>query len=107
MKVRRTSFEKKQFSYKKDCRNAYGENDKASRRIIRLRKKMISKSYRRTIKDILSTQIDHTDESSIFKVESKTKSTLKKNWKKHPDIPLGEYVRLQRIKFKNRTNKSD
>ena len=104
MKIRKTPYEKKQFSYKKDCRNAYGENDKASRRIIRLRKKMISKSYRRTVKNILSTHIDHADESSVFKLESKTKSTNRKYWKKHADIPLGEHIKLQNIRLKNKTS---
>ncbi len=105
MKTRKTPYEKKQFSYKKDCRNAYGENDKASRKIIRLRKRMINKSYRRTVKTILTSHLDHNDEDSAFKLESKTKSTHRKYWKKYPDIPLGKYIKIQKIRLKNRKKK--
>jgi hypothetical protein len=36
--VKRNPGEKKRLSYAKDCRNSYGENDKASRKLIPLRK---------------------------------------------------------------------
>lgn len=94
MKPRKTPQEKKRLSYQKDCRNSYGENDKASRKAIRKRKSWVNKSYRRTINQVLqnSTNLEESNE----KLQNKIKEVKRKNWKKHPDTPLGEYLREKR-----------
>ena len=78
-----TPQEKKRLSLKKDCRNTYGENDKSSRKSIRLRKRSVNRSYRREVRQV----IDFSDEEGI---QSETQSVQRKNWKKCSDMPLGE-----------------
>jgi hypothetical protein len=49
-KRRRTPQEKKVLSYAKDCRNAYGENDKSARKVIPRRKQQQRQNERRVLK---------------------------------------------------------
>src|SRR5688500_6052781 len=92
MKVQRTPQEKKRLSYEKDCRNNYGQNDKASRKAIRRRKKWVNHSYRRTIKQTLKAAIKNAD-PEFENVRNKVKSVKRKFWKKLADAPLGEHLK--------------
>lgn len=79
-----TPQEKKRHSLSKDCRNCYGENDKASRQAIRLRKRWVNRSYRRSVQQKLQQVDDFTQE--------KVSEVARKQWKKIADQPLGEML---------------
>ncbi len=61
---RKTPQEKKKYSYAKDRRNAYGENDKSSRKNIPRRKKAPHRANRRRAGQILETITGAVDESA-------------------------------------------
>jgi hypothetical protein len=92
MKKVKSPQEKKALSYAKDRRNDYGENDKASRRIIPLRKAKAHRSFRKKLSDILQKSLVVKDSESLEIIENEVKSIRKDNWKKYPDGPLGKYV---------------
>ena len=84
--------EKKRLSYAKDRRNTYGENDKASRKNISLRKASVNRIYRRKVNETLQ-QVDASCDLEIAEsVEVATLEIQRKDWKKTPDTPLGETV---------------
>jgi hypothetical protein len=84
--------EKKALSYAKDCRNTYGQNDKASRKIIPLRKAKVNRGYRRKVNEVLH-QIDPNGDTGIADtVESAARNVKRVYWKKAPDQALGEVV---------------
>lgn len=90
--TRRTPQEKKALSYAKDRRNRYRRNDKASRKIIPLRKAGVNRRYRRKIDDILHKITDPGDIQHI-EVTTDDAAALKRDfWKKSSDTPLGEVV---------------
>lgn len=93
MSERKTPQEKKALSYKKDRRNVYGANDKASRKNIPLRKKKQNRAYRKKANQILSEAQDAIDFEEIELIENDVKSVKKGDWKKNPDAPLGEVVK--------------
>lgn len=76
--------EKKALSYKKDRRNTYGENDKSSRKNIRLGKKLSRRKMRRLGKG--DFQADDGQVEAVLKKEA--------HWRfeKFPDAPLGGFV---------------
>jgi len=90
MKTFRTPQEKKRLSYKKDCRNTYGENDKASRKAIPKHKRWVNKTYRRDIKQAIDVALKHED---MDIVENAIKEVSRKPWKKFSDKPLGAYLK--------------
>jgi len=105
----RSPQEKKALSYQKDCRNTYGENDKASRKAIPLRKAASIRSERRKLNASVENEV-----KGIGVAE--TPRTNKKAWKKSSDTPIGEIVpyRLknrQTVKFnakaKRRTRQAE
>ncbi len=91
----KTPQEKKALSYSKDCRNTYGENEKASRKNIPLRKAKSNRSYRKKVNDVLNQSLKVADSESIDFIENTVKSIKGDNWKKCPDMPLGEVVERQ------------
>ena len=52
--TKKTPQEKKRLSYERDRRNAYGENDKGSRKSIPLRKRNVVRAYRKLTKQRLA-----------------------------------------------------
>ena len=96
IKKRRTPQEKKALSYQKDCRNAYGQSDKGSRKIIPIRKRWVNRTYRRTIKHLLATTPDHPDEELNVEMDIKTQNKKRPFWRKFPDTPLGEFIKHKR-----------
>jgi len=95
VKRKLTPQEKKELSYERDRRNAYGENDKASRKAIPLRKRIVARSYRRSTKQQLpeSPVVASTDD--LDDAEARVRSVRRSEWKKWPDIPLGEFIARQ------------
>ena len=81
---RKTPQEKKVLSYQKDRRNAYGQNDKASRKAIPQRKRLAHRSLRRAAKTALTTTSD------VSVMPSRPASW--KAWQKHPDRPLADHL---------------
>lgn len=100
MKQSRTPQEKKQLSYARDCRNWYGENDKASRKTIRFRKRYVHKSYRKAIKQQLAQPEAVLETHEANDLENKVLAIKQKHWQKLSDMPLGEYVLRQQKRRK-------
>ena len=92
-KRRRSPAEKKALSYKKDCRNSFGENDKASRKDIPLSKAKGHRADRRKASASLGTYAE-LDEEAANLLENGLANDIDrcKRWKKSPDRPLGEHV---------------
>lgn len=95
MKRKLTPQEKKQLSYERDRRNAYGENDKGSRKTIPLRKRIVARSYRRSTKQQLPHGLVVAPTDDLDAAEARVRSVRRSNWKKWPDIPLGEFIARQ------------
>jgi hypothetical protein len=85
--------EKKSLSYAKDRRNAYGENDKASRKVIPARKSGENRKVRRKANHALQG-VPSADEMDAALIESSLRHNLERvgGWKKSPDAPLGHIV---------------
>ena len=84
--------EKKVLSYAKDRRSNYGENDKASRKNIPLRKAKVNRAYRRKVNEILSEVDGGTFEHADL-VDGKAKNVKREFWKKCADEPLGTFLK--------------
>ena len=94
IKVKRTPQDKKRLSYKKDCRNVYGENDKSSRKAIHQRKRWVNQSYRRALHQKI-TEKSKLLEESLETLDSAIVEVRRKYWKKSPDKPLGICLKRQ------------
>src|SRR6478672_567444 len=94
MKKLRSPQEKKLLSYKKDCRNTYGERGSHSRHAIAANRSFHHRAYRHQINQILhSNKIQQAD--VLEEVDIEVKSTLKSDWCKwckRSDEPLGEVI---------------
>lgn len=89
--------EKKALSYALDRRNAHGENDKASRRLIPLRKAQESRQVRRKAAQALET-LPRLDEEAADLAESSARHDVDRvgGWRKTPDGTLGEHIEGRR-----------
>lgn len=94
----RTPQEKKHLSLKKDRRNVYGENAKASRKNIPRRKKGQRRAERRILKQITLLTGDDSLQELGDRIKSRMASHATWRWTKLPDAPLGEVIvkKLQR-----------
>jgi len=98
---RLTPQQKKDLSYAKDRRNAYGQNDKASRKIIPLRKRLVNRVNRHDAARLLSNAVGVSPDTDIAEVsEQRLAGKLPKSWRKRPDRSLREHAaeRLARRK---------
>ncbi len=88
--------EKKRLSYKKDCRNCFGENDKSSRKSISKRKKLRSRSIRSASIWLRKMTNQPLDEDLYMETEARVKSSEKlkkvKGFKKEPDEQLKQHI---------------
>ncbi len=92
----RTPQEKKQLSLTRDRRNLYGENSKASRNSIPKRKAKKRRAQRQILKQTQTgDEVDQT--RALARARLKAVS-----WKKDPDRPLAEKIRLQKAWRKRR-----
>ncbi len=98
MRRRRSPQEKKALSYAKDRRNDFGENDKASRRVVPLRKRAVNRANRLREGLALGTVGTKPDAGLAEGAESRLLARRGKRWRKTPDLPLGQHVarRLER-----------
>lgn len=87
---------KKALSYCKDMRNAFGENDKASRKAIPKRKAEEHRRVRRETKQLLDG-IRCLDEDVAGVVESSVRHDIASTggWRKTSDVPLSAHLRRQ------------
>ena len=92
-KMFRSPQERKALSYAKDRRNTYGENDKASRKLIPLRKAQESRQDRRKVAQEIAL-LPNLDEQSADLLESSIRQDVHRvgGWRKSPDQPLGKTV---------------
>jgi hypothetical protein len=102
---RKTPQEKKALSYAKDCRNTYGENDKAARKNIPLHKARVNRAYRSKVNKVLNTARGALNLEESELLDGKVKSIGKDGWKKYADTPLGKFVEEQMEKRQSRTGK--
>ncbi|MFO1251395.1 MAG: hypothetical protein U1E77_09750 [Inhella sp.] len=87
-----TPQQKKRLSYKKDRRNTFGENSKASRKGIPLAKARSIRSERHA-QDYALAQASHTaDPDQLDNIENAVRSTDPRDWRKSPDKPLGQVL---------------
>lgn len=95
MKTKKTPQQKKQLSYKKDRRNAYGENDKSSRTSIRFKKRYLNRSYRKSVRQRLNSSLSINSETAAFEIENEALAVKRKKWQKYPDITLKQHIARQ------------
>jgi hypothetical protein len=89
----RSPQEKKTLSYRKDRRNTHGENDKASRKLIPLRKALDRRADRRKTQAALDTVARATEAAKDVVESSARKGTGRiGGWVKWRDTPLGKVV---------------
>ena len=89
----RSPQERKALSYAKDRRNIYGENDKASRKAIPLRKAQQSRKDRHKVAQELAI-LPRLDEEAADLIESSARHDVHRlgGWKKAADAALGKVV---------------
>lgn len=92
--------EKKQASLDHDRRNAYGENDKSSRRNIPRSKQRSHQAERRAAKEPLAKVKGTVEEegATAEELRSRTRGLLQKRngFRKRPDAPLRDVLAYQR-----------
>lgn len=98
--------EKKRLSLKRDCRNTFGESPHAARKNIPRSKQRQHQDERRTANQALSVLlVGQNSEDEIVEVEGVVKFRLKAShvsgFKKWPDKPLGEVIKLKHARRKN------
>ena len=92
-KRQRSPGEKKALSYAKDRRNCYGENDKASRKAIPLRKAKSHRADRRKAAGALAAYETLGEEAAALTENALVKDVGRfKRWQKAPDRTLGDHV---------------
>ena len=89
-----TPQQKKRLSYARDRRNTYGENNKASRRLIPLAKALDIRSERRTQDQVLARALQRQAQApeQLDAIENDVRATRLRSWRKSPDSPLGEVL---------------
>jgi hypothetical protein len=89
----RSPQDKKGLSYAKDRRNTYGENDKASRKLIPLRKAMENRQDRRKVAQEVA-MLPKLEEAAADVLESSVRHDVHRvgGWRKGADEPLGKIV---------------
>lgn len=88
----KTPQEKKALSYEKDHRNTYGENDKASRKAIPLRKRLVNRANRHDARRLLDAATGPVDGDAADAAEQRARGKRPNRWAKQPDKPLGQYL---------------
>ena len=89
----KTPQEKKRLSYAKDRRNTFRENSKASRKAIPLSKALANRAERHVQNHRLAAAVDGQDTDSLVAVENHARATAPRAWRKHADMPLGEFLK--------------
>lgn len=97
--------EKKRLSYAKDCRNSYGNNDKAARKAMPLRKALENRRQRHK-GDAALARISSVDDRVADVLESSVRQNAFRvgGWTKCPDTPLGVGVKNKKEVILSRYN---
>jgi hypothetical protein len=94
---RRSPQEKKDLSYERDGRNAYGENDKASRKAIPRRKRLRARATRRLANQQLPSNVADVPIEQAEDIDRVIATAKQKyDWRKKPDIPLRDWIARKR-----------
>jgi len=102
----KNSEEKKRLSLKRDRRNIFGENSKASRKNIPKGKQRRQMNERRKIAQVLGKLTGQVDDDVASNAELRVKLTIahskNRGFEKLPDKPLGEVIqrKIQRRREK-------
>ena len=94
MASRKTPQEKKALSLARDRRNAYGANDKASRKSIPLRKRLVNRANRHLEQSLLGPAVG-ADADGVEQAESELRGRRPKMWRKSPDRRLSEHLAMR------------
>lgn len=92
MRSKKTPQDKKRLSLEKDGRNAFGENDKASRKNIPRAKAKVNRANRRADTVALTDALGPPDNEVEAVVEDAVQGRRRKVWRKWPDEPLGRQL---------------
>jgi hypothetical protein len=98
MKKPRTPQEKKKLSYQRDRRNMYGQNAHASRKAIPKRKRDVTQSLRKRTNQVIPKLQPLVAVVDDCEIEEKIGRVVPKRWRKCPDMPLGEAIRLKKAR---------
>jgi len=104
MKERLTPQQKKQFSLAKDCRNTYGNNDKAARTGVRRRRALKNRRYRHDVRQAIAITIAGVSEAPEA-IDDAVNKIRRKEWRKLGDTPLGEVIK-RKLERRRRTGQS-
>jgi hypothetical protein len=97
MKKRRSPQEKKALSYERDRRNAYGENDKASRKAVPRRKRLRARAARRLASQQLPSNVADVPIEQTEDIDRIVASANRRyHWRKTADIPLRDWIASKR-----------
>ncbi|MCW8883648.1 MAG: hypothetical protein OQK12_00165 [Motiliproteus sp.] len=98
--------ENKALSYAKDRRNAYGENDKSSRKNIRKNKRLKARAERSSQGKLKNLSAHSLDDDYALDVEADVNAALKKKrafgFRKMPDQSLKDHIDQQKRKGRER-----
>jgi hypothetical protein len=104
----KSASEKKALSLKRDRRNTFGENSKASRKAIPRRKQLSHMGERRAIAQILSHLREVAAAGDAAEADALAKTTIvdrkRKAFKKHRDTALGVVVKKKLAKRRNQSH---
>lgn len=94
--------QKKQYSYKRDRRNCYGENAKSSRKNIPKNKQRGHQAERRITASLFQHLLNNNGvlEYTQDALKDKVKSKQLKRFKKCADLPLGMVLKQRALRFK-------
>jgi len=95
--MRRTPQEKKKLSLKKDRRNTYGESPHGARKSIPLNKRLRNRADRHHQENQLPTVPRELEADEVNNIDPAIFSTAPKGWKKVPDSPLAEAIRMNQL----------
>ena len=102
--------EKKHLAYKHERRNRYGQNAKASRKLIPLRKKKGERAQRRATTQIVAGAKNSTDLLGDDSAENRVADVPKKRWRKAPDSSLADAIIMKKnwrvMRYGRRTGKA-
>jgi hypothetical protein len=98
-------------SLQRDRRNVYGKSTKGTRVGIPRSKQQSKQAERRAAKQPLITASDKLDEQLLLDVQDASIAASiqkrRKGFRKHPDAPLGEVLRLRKLVLSNETRNRD
>jgi hypothetical protein len=93
---------KKRLSYERDGRSIFGQNDKASRRLVPLRKRWRARAERRRVNQQLAPGALPQSLGEDEHLQAEIAPSAKRGWCKGADVRLGEAIEVQRRRREDR-----